>query len=95
LHQNLSVVNAVACKSKACETSLEIVTTSPRWTNEADASPSLVLRWRAYYQTLLTHEDGHKAIAIEVTAAIRNARTNAQSPSNCADMARAIDKSCD
>ena len=80
------------CAVTSLQVALEIVTTLPRWTNEADAPSSLVARWREYYKALLTHEDGHKAIGIETAAAIRNAGTNVPSNSGCADMGRAIDR---
>ena len=80
------------CAVASFEVSLEIVTTLPRWTNEAAAPSSLVARWRSYYEALLRHEDGHKAIAKETAAAIRTAGTNVQSSSSCAELAGAIDK---
>jgi predicted secreted Zn-dependent protease len=80
------------CAVASFEVSLEIVTTLPKWTNEAAAPSSLVARWRGYYEALVRHEDGHKAIAKETAAAIRNAGTNTPSNSSCAELARAIDR---
>jgi predicted secreted Zn-dependent protease len=80
------------CAVASFEVSLDIVTTLPRWTNEATAPSSLIARWRNYNAALLLHEDGHKAIAKETADAIRAAGTNVQSSSSCAELAGAIDK---
>jgi predicted secreted Zn-dependent protease len=83
--------SADTCAVISFETSLEVVTILPRWTNEKDAESSLVARWRDYYAKLLDHENGHKAIATATAAALRDAGTKAPSHSSCVELARSID----
>jgi predicted secreted Zn-dependent protease len=90
--QYRTTTSGSGCAVASFEVSLEIVTTLPRWTNEAAAGSSLVARWRGYYEALVRHEDGHKAIAKETAAAIRHAGTNMPSNSSCAELARAVDR---
>src|SRR5262245_18068857 len=45
-----------ACGVASFDVSLDVVTTVPKWVNEADAPSALVERWRTYYAALLAHE---------------------------------------
>jgi predicted secreted Zn-dependent protease len=79
------------CAVTSFDVSLDVVTTMPRWVDEADASSSsLVERWRTYRAALLVHEDGHKRIATEAAVAIRKVRDTAAPQPSCADVSRLI-----
>jgi predicted secreted Zn-dependent protease len=81
------------CAVQSIEVSLDLVTTVPRWTNEAAAPAALAGQWRAYLAALAKHEDGHKQLAIEAAAAVRDLGAHIKVPqrANCAEVGRTID----
>ena len=78
------------CAVTAFEVSLDVVTTLPKWTNEAEGHSSLVRRWHGFYTALQAHEDGHKAIATAAAGAIRDAGLQALRRPTCEEVARAV-----
>jgi predicted secreted Zn-dependent protease len=83
--------SSAGCAVKSFNVFLDITMTLPHWTNEADAAPQLVQRWRGYYAALLTHEEGHKAIASGAEAAIREAGAKLPAQPGCSELAKAIE----
>lgn len=81
------------CAVQSIEVSLDLLTTLPKWTNEAGAPAALVKQWRGYLAALAKHEDGHRQLATKAAAAVRELGVHIKVPqrANCADVGRTID----
>jgi predicted secreted Zn-dependent protease len=61
------------CAVSSYEIRLDVETTLPNWVNEREAPAELVARWRNFMTALEAHEAGHKVIAGQAAAAVRDA----------------------
>lgn len=51
--------------TRACDVTVRITHTYPRWTNQQGADPRLISEWNQYFSALKAHEQGHEKIATE------------------------------
>jgi len=57
--------NEEECSISSVTTTVEVVFTYPRWTDEGLADPTLQAKWERYMGALIKHEEGHRDIAVD------------------------------
>jgi predicted secreted Zn-dependent protease len=79
-----------ACSVDSFRVFVEIIFLYPKWVQSGDAPRQLMDKWEAYLQNLVTHENGHRDLAVE--AALELARAVAELPPSptCADVDRGV-----
>jgi predicted secreted Zn-dependent protease len=70
------------CAVSAMDVTLTLQVILPRWVNESAGSPDLVNSWRRYQVAIVTHENGHKQVALNGANRLRNEALSARGP-NC------------
>lgn len=92
--QNLSqppmIKYTIAPKGDQCELSAAAITVSnnnhlPTWTHYATASKEAKHNWNVFYESVTTHENGHRAIAREFTVFLRE-KLNGIGPKPCNEL---------
>lgn len=66
------------CRPKAFATTVDITFRYPQWARSQDAPDPLVAKWNAYMKNLITHENGHRDMAVQAAAEL--ARRAAELP---------------
>ncbi len=80
------------CEVSNIETTVEVTTTLPRWSDWPHASPHLVEQWEDYTRALTTHERGHMNIAIRTAETIRSRVKDLRDSPSCSELQLAIDR---
>lgn len=57
---------AAGCRIEGVTATVHVTYTLPHWADRDGASPALRARWDRYSTSLLTHEKGHGAVALQV-----------------------------
>jgi predicted secreted Zn-dependent protease len=78
------------CATGPLTVSVEVTFTLPLWNAPAEAPQALVDRWNAYLAALQLHEDGHKAIGIEVGNEVLRALQDFSAYPSCDELDRAV-----
>ncbi len=52
------------CRAGGFKTNVDITFRFPKWIQPADASQDLIAKWDTYMQHLITHENGHRDMAV-------------------------------
>ena len=83
-----------ACSAVSFRTTLEVIYRYPKWAQHDGVPKPLVDKWDGYMKHLVTHEKGHRDIAVEATADL--SRTVAALPPapSCADLDREVRALC-
>ncbi len=79
-----------ACSVDSFRVVVEIIFHYPKWVRTSDAPQPLVNKWDDYMKNLITHEKGHRDMAVE--AAVELSRTVAELPPalTCAELDREV-----
>lgn len=80
-----SVSSDSDCALRTIEVKTEIVLTLPQWT-PADASEEVKKRWNNYHRALLSHEEGHKRLALAAAAEVKKRLSQIKPALNCATL---------
>jgi predicted secreted Zn-dependent protease len=78
------------CRIDALKTKVNIVFRYPKWAQTDSASQQLLTRWNSYMANLITHENGHRDMAIEHTADFARAASEL-SASSCDELDRKVE----
>jgi predicted secreted Zn-dependent protease len=81
--QPVTAVNGQRCSISSLNISLSIEIVIPRWMNETGAQQGLSTNWRTYLTGLLSHEHGHKDIALAGADEVRALVKAAAPQSSC------------
>jgi predicted secreted Zn-dependent protease len=79
------------CTVTSVEVRVEIVVTLPRWTDPERAKPDLRQRWDDYRAALARHEEGHAALAREMSQRLDDALWRAKGKPDCAGFASELE----
>ena len=82
---------AGACSVEAFTVTVEVVFDLPRWKHADDASRELVDKWDRYMKNLITHENGHRDLAVAAAADISRDVAELAPISTCGELDRRID----
>jgi predicted secreted Zn-dependent protease len=79
-----------ACKANSFIVNVEVIFRLPKWVRTDEAPQALVDKWDTFVRNLLTHEKGHRDLAI--AAASELARSVAELPpaETCADLDKKV-----
>ena len=81
---------AEQCALTSFKTTIEVVTTLPRWSgNRGDSA--LAQRWDRYQRALEEHEKGHAQIGIKTAEAMQEELSKLEPHATCADLQHAIE----
>lgn len=64
----------------------------PKWSRPDDAPQKLVDKWDSYMKNLVTHENGHRDMAVEAAAELSSAVANLPTAPTCAEIDRQVQK---
>lgn len=84
--------DAGECRPKHLQIKLQITTTLPQWTPEADVDPELQSRWDRAYAALERHEAVHREHALEAARGLKRRIAQLQPMSDCRALRRAINR---
>ncbi len=80
----------LACTADSFKVALEISYRYPRWTPGDDAPQPLVEKWDDYMMNLITHENGHRDLAVEAAIEFSQAVAALPPAANCAELDREL-----
>ncbi len=79
-----------ACSADSFRVFVEITFLYPRWVPGGDTTGDLTDRWEAYIKNLVTHENGHRDLAVEAAAELARAVADLHPSPTCADVDREV-----
>ena len=79
-----------ACSADSFRTTIEITFRFPKWVRTDDAPPALVAKWDGYMEHLITHENGHRDMAVRAAAELSRAVAQLPPAASCADLDREV-----
>jgi predicted secreted Zn-dependent protease len=79
-----------ACSADSFKVALEIDYRYPQWVNTGNAPQPLVDKWNGYLKHLVTHENGHRDLAIEAADELSRAVAALPSARSCAELDREV-----
>ena len=82
--------DAQACAVDSFKVTVEILFRYPRWVRTRETSPQLVEKWDRYMKNLMTHESGHRDLAVEAAAKLSSAVAALTPPSTCVELDRRV-----
>jgi len=77
-----------ACALDSFRVALEIKYRYPKWVRTGDAAQPLIDKWDGYMKNLITHENGHRDIAVEAAAELTRAVAAWPPAATCAELDR-------
>lgn len=77
-----------ACIADSFKVALEISYRYPKWVRTGDAPQPLVDKWDGYMKNLITHENGHRDMAVEAAAELSRAVADLPPAASCAELDR-------
>jgi len=83
------------CRLQSFDVRTEITITIPRWNFPAEADPGTKEIWTGYIKGLLSHEDGHKRIALAAATEVRNRLQRVRAGNSCKELEAAINREAD
>jgi len=78
--------SAMTCSPDSFRVVVEIVFRYPKWVPTDDAPRPLVDKWDGFMQRLVTHENGHRDLAVEAAADLARIVANLPPASTCDDL---------
>jgi predicted secreted Zn-dependent protease len=79
-----------ACSVDSFKVALEIDYRYPQWVHAGDAPQPLMDKWNDYMKHLVTHENGHRDIAVEAAARLSRAVAALPPAQSCAELDREV-----
>ena len=79
-----------ACAVDSFKVTVEILFRYPRWVRTRETSPQLVEKCDRYMKNLMTHESGHRDLAVEAAAKLSSAVAALTPPSTCVELDRRV-----
>lgn len=79
-----------ACAVDSLRVILEIKYRYPKWVRTGDAAQPLIDKWNSYMKNLVTHENGHRDLAVAAAAELSRALAALPPARNCADLDREV-----
>jgi predicted secreted Zn-dependent protease len=79
-----------SCAADSFTVTLEISYRYPKWMNSQEAPRPLVEKWDAYLENLVTHENGHRDMAVKATKDLSRAIADLPPAVSCADLDREL-----
>jgi len=79
-----------ACAVDSFKVTVDIFFRYPRWVRTSETSPQLVEKWDRYMKNLITHENGHRDLAVEAAAKLSSAVAALNPPSTCVELDRRV-----
>ena len=79
-----------ACSVDSFRVFVEITFLYPRWVPGGDTTGDLTDRWEAYIKNLVTHENGHRDLAVEAAAKLARAVAELPPSPTCVDVDREV-----
>ena len=79
-----------ACTADSFKVALEITYRYPKWVNTDGAPQTLVNKWDYYIKHLITHENGHRDMAVEAAAELSRAVVALPPAESCAEFDREV-----
>jgi predicted secreted Zn-dependent protease len=64
----------------------------PKWSRPGDAPRNLIDKWDSYMKNLVTHENGHRDMAVEAAAELSRAVADLPPALTCAEIDREVQK---
>jgi predicted secreted Zn-dependent protease len=78
------------CTADSFKVALEISYRYPKWVRTSDAPQPLVDKWDGYMKNLITHENGHRDLAVEAAAELSHDLAALPPAASCAELDREI-----
>ena len=82
--------SSLDCSVDSFRVTLEITYRYPKWVRTDDAPQPLVDKWDGYMKNLITHEQGHRDLAVEAAADFCRAVAKLPPVLSCADLNREV-----
>ena len=79
-----------ACSAGSFKVALEIDYRYPKWVYADNAPKALVDKWNDFMKHLVTHENGHRDIAVEAAAGLSRAVAALPPAGSCAELDREV-----
>jgi predicted secreted Zn-dependent protease len=79
-----------ACAADSFRVTVDVIYYLPKWARLGDAPQQLVDKWDDYMNSLLTHETGHRDLAIEAAADLTRAVAELPPAATCAELDRQV-----
>ncbi len=79
-----------ACAVDSFQVLLEIKYRYPKWMRTGNAAQTLIDKWDRYMKNLVTHENGHRDLAVEAAAGLTRAVAALPPARTCAELDRAL-----
>jgi predicted secreted Zn-dependent protease len=79
-----------ACSATSFRATVEIVFRFPRWVTTEHAPVDLVEKWQQYLDHLMSHEKGHRDMAVEAVDELNRAVAELPPAENCSDIDRSV-----
>ena len=79
-----------ACTADSFKVVLEISYRYPKWVHTDGASQPLVNKWDGYMKNLITHENGHRDLAVEAAAELSHTVAALSPAASCAELDREL-----
>lgn len=79
-----------ACIADSLKVALVIIYRYPKWVHTDGAPQPLVDKWDGYMKNLITHENGHRDLAVEAAAELSRALAALLPAATCAELDREV-----
>lgn len=79
-----------ACRADSFQVFVDIIFLYPKWVPDGEAPRDLTDKWEAYMKNLVTHENGHRDLAVEAASELARAVAELPSSPTCADVDREV-----
>jgi predicted secreted Zn-dependent protease len=79
-----------ACTADSFNVALVIIYRYPKWVHTDGAPQPLVDKWDGYMKNLITHENGHRDLAVEAATELSRALDALPPARSCADLDREV-----
>lgn len=83
-----------SCSVDSFKVSVQIVFRYPKWMKDESAPQALIDKWDSYMRGLVTHETGHRDMAVAAASQLAGEVEMLPPFADCADLDRAIRKLC-
>ncbi len=83
-----------ACAAGSLKVYLEIMYRYPRWKPSENASPELVAKWSNYMESLVSHETGHRDVAVGAAKKLMQTIDTLPPSSSCEELDKLITAIC-
>ena len=82
------------CSAESFKATVDITFRFPKWVRTDDAPQTMVDKWDAYMKSLVTHENGHRDMAVSAAAELHREVASLRPAPSCADIDREVKLLC-